>query len=246
MGSADPDTRPGFRRRILVVAGEGAVTAMLEDDIHCLSVTLRHDGVRVIAVEPSFDRPPWTTCPGAVGKLIETFTGKLLTEVTAKVEKTQNCTHLHDMAVLAAAHAGVPGEALYDVIATDPADGVRRLELRLNGELLHAWTERDGVLVTPAAVAGKTLQTLHDWLATLEGTELEGARILRWAARVALGRTLPMEQQNDASKMKLSCYTFQPERVGQARLIGDRRDFSDGTIQPLAGLKARLLAERGN
>ena len=82
---------------------------MLEDDIHCLAVTLRHDGVRVTAIEPLFERAPWTTCPGAVARLTETFSGKSLAEVNARADKKQNCTHLHDMAVLAAVHAADRG-----------------------------------------------------------------------------------------------------------------------------------------
>jgi len=60
---------PGYRRRIRIEprtsAEGGAVLAMLEDDMHCMAVTLRHEGGVVTAVEPVMERAPWTTCPGA-------------------------------------------------------------------------------------------------------------------------------------------------------------------------------------
>jgi hypothetical protein len=238
------DKRPGFRRHILVQPGEGEVAVMLEDDIHSLAVILRHDGSRVTDLDGWFERAPWTTCPGAGAKLRETFCGMLLSEVTAKVDKVLNCTHMHDIAVLAAAHAGDAAEILYEMIATDPDNGERLLELRRNGKLVQNWIERDGVLAAPEAVAGKTLHELREWIGSLEGSAREEAGILRWASSVARGRTLPMELQNDAKTLRLRCYTFQPERIDQAELIGDRRDFSEGLNVPLAGLRAQVAEFR--
>jgi hypothetical protein len=238
--------QPGYRRRIIVDARAGAVAAMLEDDIHCLAVLLRHDGARVTAIETQYDRLPWTTCPGAQAKLVETFTGQPLAEVTARRDKKQNCTHFHDMAVLAAAHArdheSGSGRVVYDIVATDPVAGERLLEIRRNGEVQHCWREQDGVLQHPAELAGKTLFNLRDWIGTLTGEAQESARLLQWAAIVAHGRTMPLESQSLASELPPNCYTFQPERAGQALRNGLRRDFSDGAEQPLAGFAERVLA----
>jgi len=51
----EPDiaSLPGYRRTTRVVPFPGAVVAMMEDDMHCMAVTLRHDGERVTAVEPN-------------------------------------------------------------------------------------------------------------------------------------------------------------------------------------------------
>lgn len=234
---------PGFRRRIVVEARKGAVAAMLEDDIHCLAVILRHDGVRVTAIETHFERLPWTTCPGAQAKLVETFAGLPLAEVTARRDKKQNCTHFHDMAVLAAAHTAQAGRVVYDILATDPIEAERFLEVRRDGQVLHGWTERDGILCEPAEVAGKTLFTLRDWIGTLTGLAQESARLLQWAAIVAHGRTMPLESQSIASDIPSNCYTFQPDRAKGAIRNGARRDFSDGLKLPLAGFGERVLAE---
>ena len=237
------DALPGFRRRIVVEPREGAVLAMLEDDIHCLAVVLRHDGARVTSVEPQFDRLPWTTCPGAMAKLVETFAGLPLSEVTARRDKKQNCTHFHDMAVLAAAHAGDRGGVVFDIVATDAVDDLRSLEIRRDGAVVHRWTERGGRLSEPAEVAGKTLFTLRDWIGTLAGVEQEAARLLQWAAIVAHGRTMPLEEQSVASDISPNCYTFQPERAVHAIRIGELRDFSLGAPEPLGSFGNRMLAE---
>lgn len=239
---SDAATRPGYRRRIVVEARGHAVAAMLEDDIHCLSVTLRHDGERVTAIEPLFERAPWTTCPGALAKLQDTFAGRPLVEVTARQDKRQNCTHLHDMAVLAAAHAREPGQVTYEIYATDPVGGERLLEIHRNAAVIHSWIEQEGVLVRPAELAGKTLFVLREWIGGLAEPEQEAARLLQWAAIVAHGRTIPFESQTVAGNMPSNCYTFQPERAVHAIRNGERLDFSDGSREPLAGFDDRVLA----
>jgi hypothetical protein len=238
---------PGYRRRIRIEARAdkhgGVVQAMLEDDIHGLAVTLRHDGETVTAVEPLVDRMPWTTCPGAQTKLVETFAGVRLADVTARREKKANCTHLHDLAVLAAAHAGSPDSLVYDVFASDPVAGERLLELRRDGVRLLEWVERDGRLVAPAEIAGQALFTLRDWINALDGEPArEAARVLQWASLVAHGRTMPFDEQSNAAALPPNCYTFQPERAVHAVRNGARFDFSDGSCVPLAGFGDRLIA----
>lgn len=238
----DARSVPGYRRHIRLVPEDGAVLAMLEDDIHCMAVILRHDGQRVTAVEAEPERMPWDVCPGAVGQLTATFAGQPLSEVTARREKKLNCTHLHDLAVLAAAHAKDPGGLLYEIAVSDPVDGRRILELRRDGALAHRWIEDEGVLVEPAAMAGQSLLTLRDWIGTLRGAAQEGARILQWASLVAHGRTMPLEQQSLAADLPPNCYTFQPERAKYANRTGARYDFSDGKRVPLAGFDDRMTA----
>jgi hypothetical protein len=233
---------PGYRRRILIEPRPGAVAAMLEDDLHCLAVTLRHDGRQVTAIEVDTQRMPWTTCPGAAAKLVETFLGQALEDVTARHDKKQNCTHLHDLAVLAAAHAqdGAPLE--YRISASDPVAGRRILELDgSDGSHLH-WEEQDGLLVVPESAAGQHVMALRDWIAALPEAEREAARVLQWASLVAHGRTMPLEEQSNAAALPPNCYTFQPERAIHADRVGERFDFSESGREPLAVLAPSVLA----
>lgn len=241
--SRNIDDLPGYRRRIRIVPGDGAVVAMLEDDMHCMAVRLRHADGRVTAVEPVMERAPWTTCPGARAQLVATFAGQPLAEVTARREKRANCTHLHDLAVLAAAHAGDARALIYDILVSDPVDGERLLELRRDGAPLLRWRERHGRLVEPASAEGLPLIALRDWIAGLPAAEHEPARALQWAGLVAHGRTIPLEEQSVARDMPANCYTFQPERAPHARRIGITRDFSDGTYAPLESFSGKELVE---
>ncbi|WP_188770446.1 DUF2889 domain-containing protein [Novosphingobium endophyticum] len=236
---------PGYRRVLRVEPGYGTVMAMLEDDLHCMAVRLRHDGERVVAVEPLTDRAPWNICPNAQAVLVGTFTGVALSEVTARRDKKLNCTHLHDLAVLAAAHAQDSRPLEYRVYVSDPDGAKRILEIRRNGRTLHRWVERDGVLASPGDVSGLTLVTLRDWIASLEGEEQEAARLLQWASLVAHGRTMTREQRRAAVGVLPSCYAFQPERAGDVDFWREPQDFSGDERQPLQGIRDSFSAVHG-
>jgi hypothetical protein len=51
-----------YRRRILLVAANGRVSADLEDDFHRYGVEIEHDGDRVGAVRGYEGRYPWSEC----------------------------------------------------------------------------------------------------------------------------------------------------------------------------------------
>lgn len=206
----------------------------VEDDYHHMMVILRHEGGVVTEIEPTMHRAPWTTCPGAPQQLRQTFVGVALAAFAARGEKSANCTHLHDLAVLAAAHAQDREPLAYDILVSDPVDGRRQVELRRNGEPLLGWTDQDNRILEPAELAGQGLfDPLRPWIDTLDPQQQEAARLMRWGAILAHGRTIPMERQSDASRMPPNCYSFQPQRKAQARRIGEIKDFSRGTAQPL-------------
>lgn len=233
------DDLPGYRRRFRITPGEGRVLSELEDDYHHMRVTLRHaDGV-VTAVEPEMVRAPWTTCPGATEQLKTTFVGLPLVDFPAQSKvKFSNCTHLYDLAILAAAHAADAAPLVYDVLTSDPVDGRREIELRRNGEPVMHWGEQDGVLVEPPSVAGTNLMKLRSWIETLDAAGQEQARVLQWGAIVAHGRDRPIETQSDATQMPATCFTFQPENKVKAVRVGEIRDVSraaQGPLEPRTG-----------
>jgi hypothetical protein len=228
------DQLPGFRRRFRITPGPGSVRGEVEDDYHCMAVTIHHDGKTATAIEPLMERAPWTICPGAVATLRETFTGVVLADFAARGEKRENCTHLHDLSILAAAHAADHAPLVYDILVSDPIDGRRRVELRRNGFAVLGWVDAQYAIVEPAELAGMRLDKMRPWIETLDAQGQEAARLLQWGAILAHGRSRSLQDQSDARTMGTDrCYTFQSRRVASAKRIGVIRDFSVGTSQPL-------------
>jgi hypothetical protein len=228
------DELPGFRRRFLLTPAPDRVSCEVEDDYHCMGVTVHHDGKLATRVEAVMQRAPWTTCPGAVAMLGQTFTGVPLDAFPRRGEKKTNCTHLNDLAVLAATHAFDQQPLVYDILVSDPVEGRRYAQLRRDGTSVLAWVHYRGRLIEPEALAGVPLDKLRPWIDSLDPAGQEAARLLRWGTILAGGRTNGWDKQTDSSRLPVgNCYTFQPERMGAARHIGAIRDFSRGTLQPL-------------
>jgi hypothetical protein len=225
--------RPAFHRHVLVTPGEGFVSAWVEDDYHHMGVTLRHDGRTILRAEAEMVRAPWSTCPGAVHQLDETFTGVALGETAARGDKSANCTHLHDMAVIAAAHAGDAAPTRYEITVSDAVDGVRIAEISRDGASALRLVERDTLIETPEGARGRSLFQLGEWITSLDEPGREAARLLRWAAIIAHGRAIPMARQSDATRMPPNCFTFQPGRKERAKRVGAVMDFSTAERRPL-------------
>jgi Protein of unknown function (DUF2889) len=228
------DQLPGFRRRFLVAPQADQVTAAVEDDYHCMAVTLHHDGVAVTEASGVMARMPWTTCPGAPAVLKTTFDGVKLADVATRGAKQANCTHLHDLAVLAAAHAFDAADTRYEILVCDPIDGLVTAEIRRDGVAIDRIEHRDDVVTSPEPLAGVSVFKLRGWIESHAGLEKEAARLLQWGTILAHGRTTPMERQNDASRMPPNCYTFQPENAANAVRVGEVIDFSSGGREPLS------------
>jgi hypothetical protein len=244
MDSATLDTLPGFRRRLRVAPSPGQVVAALEDDYHCMAVTLRHDGTVITGVESTMERVPWTTCPGAPAVLAATFTGVALADVPARGEKKANCTHLHDLTVLAAAHAGETDAILYEIVTCDPVNGLAIAEIRRNGVPLLQVAHRNHVMEAPAAITGLSIMKLRDWIEGLDGSHREAAKLLQWGAILAHGRLIPMERQSTASRVPPNCFTFQPENAAKAMRVGKVIDFTATPLTPLDHFDGGSFASR--
>ena len=230
----DSGSPPGYRRRILITPGQGTVSAALEDDMHCMVVRLDHDGARITAIHPHTERAPWNVCPQAGQTLVATFLGLPLAAATAPQAKWSNCTHLYDLAVLAAAHGRDPGPLVYDVAVDDVVDGFASCSVHANGVLVHHWQVEGMTVRSPAAIGGVELTRLRDWIATLAPAEAEAARILQWASLVAHGRQMTNWDSFQPEAMPANCFAFQPGQPRDSiRRIGLRHDFSHGGAAPL-------------
>jgi hypothetical protein len=229
------DNRPRFWRRFVVTPAAGKVVSEVEDDYHCMRVTIQHDSKIATAIKGEMIRAPWTTCPGAPVQLEQTFNGVALDAFVARGQKQANCTHLHDLATLAAAHAHDEAPIVYDILVGDPVDGQREAELRRNGSAILGWALQGTELVAPAELAGLSLFKLGPWIETLSPDMQEAARVFRWGSLIANGRLIPLADQSDATRMPPNCYTFQPDRARIAKRVGVIRDFSNGNEKPLDG-----------
>ena len=199
-------------------------------------VSLRHrDGI-IVEVASTMPRSPWTLCPGAMAQLTETFAGVALADVARRGEKPRNCTHLHDLTLFAAAHAGGTAPVAYDILVTDPVAGERRARLQRDGAVVLDWMLADDRILAPAPLAGLTLRDMGGWIAGLDAAGAEAARILRWAAILAYGRSMDIPAGIAATTFPGgSCYNFQPERAAAStRRPGADVDFSAPGRQPLA------------
>lgn len=233
------DALPGFRRRILIEPALSRVTAELEDDYHRMAVEIAHEGGIATDVSASMARAPWTTCPGAELQLPGTFTGRPLALFGAVGEREWNCTHLHDLALLAAAHAADATPTVIDILVSDPVDGAKHAELRRNGAVAMRWRiERDRI-AAPAPIAGRGLRELRDWIADLDEAAKEAARLLRWGVMLSGGRAIVVEK--DTRQLPQGkCYTFQPDRFAMAERSGAILDLSASSSDgPLANRRAR-------
>lgn len=230
----------GYRRRILIEPAAGQVTAELEDDYHRMVVTLIHaDGV-IVSVDSEMKRAPWTGCPGAMKRLQETFTGVALADVARRGEKSTNCTHLHDLAVFAAAHAASRASVAYDLHVSVSVDGTlegrRTAHLRRNGKPLLDWVLEGMRFVSPENLAGASLMEIGAHIAAQDTETAEAIRVLRWAAIVALGRMMDLPANVPATTYAAgNCYNFQSDRAAESfRKPGADVDFSREGMEPMA------------
>lgn len=228
-----------YRRRILLVApDERTVVADLEDDFHRFRVTLVHDGSRIVEARGEALRYPWSACPGAVEPL-HALEGAPLpercTELARHADPHLNCTHLFDLAGLAAVHARVGRERRrYDVTVPDRDDEWRTSpSVERDGEIVLAWETEAGTISAPDEHAGVSLRGgFRSWVESLPPDEGEAAWILRRATEIAMGRVTPwdrFEHAIDVGEFMLgTCHAFQPGTAETAtRIRGTIRDFTD-------------------
>jgi len=244
-----------YRRRIVLEADAsarlgangrgGRVRGELADDFHHFGVDLTHDGDVAVVVAGEDVRVPWTTCPGAVAPLRRMEGAPLSMALPALLRYTDSraqCTHLHDLACLAIAHAarlgagGRPGRR-YDASIPDRVDGVATVELARDGETLLRWQVDASSVIesTPGTFAGLRLAgaSFYRFCSEQLDAELaEAAWVLQRAVFIGLGRRHDFERIHAASSFApivgAACHTFDPERVADAkRVYGSLRDFSE-------------------
>ncbi|MBI4985113.1 MAG: DUF2889 domain-containing protein [Rhodocyclales bacterium] len=226
-----------FRRRLRFSVGVGVVAVDMEDGNHAFRLRLLHDGQRVVDIAAEAIRYPYATCPETMAQLRE-LVGQPLVDV-ALLRKLlvprRNCTHLTDLALLAAKHAIEAGlQRQYDIAVDDEKDGITRARVECAGRLVHDWQIADYVITAPAAFAGKPMMRgFYGWAAAaFGGMEVEAAVALQRGFFVAQSRRYLVEPYEDYPAnvelvMEGSCYSYSNGVMERAlRNPGSIRDFT--------------------
>lgn len=238
--------RPGLRRNILILPKPGTVEIELEDDFHHFILKLEHDGTTVTTVQTAAPRHPWTTCPASGPFLASRLENTPLRDVRGFDTPLIHCTHLHDLAVIAARHA-LSGEALfYSAFVADPVEGKVFASLHRNGVCVLEWRLNGQDIEPGSAYAGYNLRKLKVWASTLDPEPREHAEILRRAVFVANGRGFSpgsVERASELEGMQGACFTFDTDRSAHAApVVGSKKDYSSGKTMPL-GSRLQTLAQ---
>ena len=243
-----------YRRRIHLRGQGGHIRGELADDFHHFVVELKVGAkaeadvkdALVLDIRGEDVRVPWTTCPGAVAPLRKMIGAKVsspLAEIARHTPGREQCTHLHDLACLAIAHAGrlrAPvgsGDRVYDVALPDRLKGKTTPSIRCDGQIVHEWFVEGNRIVeaNPNSFSDRPLagRAFQETLGSLGDADLsEAAWILQRAVFVGTGRRHDFERMSDATHFApvvgAACHSFAEERVRDAKKIaGTVRDYSE-------------------
>jgi len=248
MDPAFPIWPPGLTRRVRLAPRPGHITAGLEDDMHRFHLRLWHNAGAITRVEAEAIRHPWTACPGAAPFLAGELAGKALADVAA-LPAPEHCTHLRDLAILAAAHAGDRADTLLEMRVADrvgdPLVGRTTATLARNGETVLAWQLEGTVVAGPAELAGRDLRALSRWQADLTPEQAELSHALRRAVFVSGARKYEYPAGQTTADMGAGraavCFNYQPPQAAISRRPATwLRDFSESGDSPLFGFDADI------
>lgn len=248
-GKANPAYGSGiFRRRLRYRVDTLCVEVELEDCNHAFFLRLRHDGQQVVGLDAEPRRHPFVTCaeaPVPLRGLIGTPLNADTAGLRKRIPPGDNCTHLHDMALLALAHVATPGlERLYDIAVCDERDGMTAARIDCDGVKVHDWEIRAHTVTMPQEYSGKPMMRgFYDWVsACFAGMPLEAAVALQRGYFVAQARRIDRKPAEEfpASVDKMpdgSCYSYNHNVVARAVRI-------EGTVWDLTNKPELLLQFR--
>jgi len=220
------------RRRISLITERGIVRAHLSDNFHEMRCLVRHDGRTITAIEAETLRIPTSACPAAIAQLHQ-FVG-LPVGAPAKLlysggQARQHCTHLLDLVVIAIRHtAREPGETTYEAQVPDETNEPVKLTITRNGVPVHEWSARDGVILEPSALAGRTLDRgFAAWASeTFDEDDFEAATILSRTWLIAVGRLYRTDQAaGQPASINLQmfgrCFAYSRPQIDSAVFTGE-------------------------
>ena len=240
--AAFPAWPPGLWRRIILQPGPGWIGGALEDDVHRFHLRFDHDGTRITRAWAEALRHPWSACPGAAPHIATELTAALLGDVAAR-DPALHCTHLYDLAVVLAAHAGDSAPTQFDMRVADRVDQRTTATLAENGFKVLCWQLEDSA-IKGGDHAGQDLRQLSRWKQDLPPREAERATMLRRAVFVSGGRQFVpppgLKFAADQGEARLGvCFNYQlPVAETSTRSPDWQRDFSMSGEEPLGRFDA--------
>lgn len=241
-----PTFPPGMWRKIAIYPSAGRVIAGIEDDVHRFVLRIAHDGRDIIGVDSNVERYPWSTCRDAGRFLEEQITGSPL-EAVAALDPSAHCTHLIELAIVAAALAQEPQPMVFDMLVADRIDGRTTASLHENGEPVLSWRLDGTTIEGPAPWAGRDLRRLSVWRKELDPDIALRAMMLRRTVHISGVRRRPdpvAQRAMDLGPSRMgACFTYQTPRARDAEPSGVARiDFSHSAdIEPLRGFDPETL-----
>lgn len=241
IGSYDLDPNYGggvFNRRIKLVQSEGCLNGELEDCNHGFRVSVHHHNGVITDIKPEFKRIPFTSCGGAEEPLRELIGMPLGASISALIQRAapvKNCTHLYDLTLWTIQHSQrEEDEVIFDVVVTDAVEGVSNLTVSRNGVVQHDWQAKNGYLLSPESLEGKSLfKGFYQWVnETFSSLELEAALVLQKGNLVSIGRMIDLASLTGGRAIdeteRHACHTYSPDNNKTAiRLADTERDFTD-------------------
>ncbi|MHB8464591.1 MAG: DUF2889 domain-containing protein [Acidimicrobiales bacterium] len=228
-----PDAdRSVYRRRIDIDPSPTTIGAEMEDHHHHFRVELDHDGAVVTGARASGIRAPWETC-SVGGDAIASMIGLTIDDAcnprSWAADRSLHCTHVADLALLAARHAR--DAPLRYAVRIWPAARVHRMAtLERDGKEVMRW-ELDGRTVAgPAPWYGISLERdeFLPWIrSTFDAAGVEAAMILRRAASISIGNGFDLDEYATAADVHPAdntCHTYRSEVALTARrTVGSSR-----------------------
>lgn len=233
---------PGLWRRIVLHPTTGVIAGGLEDDVHRFTLRIAHDGGVITGAWSTAERFPWSTCPGAAPFIAEQLVGRTLAEVAA-LDAYVHCTHLYELAVLCAAHAGDAAPTRFDLkIGDRPSSDDRTVAVvEENGAVVLRWVLLGTLIEGPGEWAGRDLKKLSTWKRDLSPVMAERAMMLRRAVQVSGVRNQPESygvRAGERTHRLGACFTYQMPRAKDAEQMTNWRiDWSAGADGPLQGFE---------
>lgn len=235
---------PGLWRRIVLQPGQSWIGAALEDDMHRFHLRLDHRDGRITQVKAEGVRYPWTGCSGAPGFMEKELEGELLLNV-AQRDPTQHCTHLFDLAIVAAAHAGDTGPTTFDMKVADRVEGRTTATLAENGTQRLCWQLCETMIEGPERFAGLDIKRVSRWKHDFPAVEGEWSTLLRRAIFISGARVYEKPVGKTAADMgplRMGvCFNYQEPQARESMPIFERLDFSMTPGEPLEDFDAAAV-----